>query len=81
MTNHQQRREALEVAIARGGGIIAFAKAMGVTHQAVTSWRKKARVPLPRAMMIEHLYGVGREHVIDPVIAEALMAPSAASML
>jgi hypothetical protein len=81
VTSPQQRRDALEVAIARGGGIIAFAKAMGVTHQAVTFWRKKSCVPLPRAMVIEHLYGVGREHIIDPAIAEALMAPSAASVL
>ena len=79
MTTKEQRREAIEVAIARGGGIIAFAKAMNVTHQAVTWWRKQGRVPLPRAMVIEHMYGVGREYLIDPAIAEALMAPSAAA--
>jgi len=81
VTSKEQRREAIEVAIARGGGIIAFSKAMSVTHQAVTSWRKKARVPLPRAMVIEHLYGVGREHLIDPAIAEALLTPSAADVI
>lgn len=81
MTSKEQRREAIEAAVARGGGIIAFAKAMGVTHQAVTFWRKKSCVPLPRAMVIEHLYGIGRENLIDPAIASALMAPSAVDVL
>ena len=76
-TTKEQRREALETAITRAGGIIAFSKAMGVTHQAVTSWRQKAYVPLQRAVSIEAIFGVERTSLIDPQVASLLIAPSA----
>lgn len=76
MTSRQQRLDALNVAIARAGGIIAFSRDLGVTHQAVTSWRKHCRVPVQRAVAVEKLYGVDRRFLIDPAILEAL-APAA----
>lgn len=76
MTTDDQRREALEVAITRAGGIIAFARALGVTHQAVTSWRKKRRIPPQRAAAIEALYGVDRRYLIDPDLLAAVTSPA-----
>ena len=40
---------ALESAIKRAGGILAFARDLGVTHQAVSAWRKRGHVPFDRA--------------------------------
>lgn len=77
MTTDQERREALEVAIARAGGILAFARAMGVSHQAVTFWRKKRRVPPARAVAIEALYGVDRRFLIDADLLAAVTSPTA----
>ena len=69
--------EALESAIKRGGGIVAFARTLGVTHQAVTAWRKRGHVPFDRAARIEVLYGVLREGLLSPRNAEAYLTPVA----
>lgn len=81
MTTSEQRREALETAIQRAGGIIKFAAAMGVKHQAVSAWRKKNCVPFVRAARIEELYGVAREDLADPRQAAAYLMPPAATDL
>lgn len=69
------RREALETAITRAGGIIAFSKAMGVTHQAVTAWRRRGYVPLQRAATIEASFGIDRAQLVAPEIASLLTSP------
>lgn len=63
------KNEYLETAIRAGGGIVAFAAAMGVTHQAVTAWRKRGRVPLGRAIAIESLYSVPAEKLLSADVA------------
>lgn len=80
-TTPTSRREALETAISRGGGIIKFAAAMGVKHQAVSMWRKKNCVPFVRAAKIEALYGVPREDLVDPEQAAAYLMPPVAQDL
>ena len=67
----EETREALEVAISRAGGIIAFSRALGVTHQAVSAWRKKCHVPPHRALAIEALFGVDRFSLIQPELSLA----------
>lgn len=62
----KETRDALELAISRGGGIIAFSRALGVTHQAVSAWRKRYHVPPHRALAIEALFGVDRFLLIQP---------------
>jgi len=57
MKNEQM--QALDAAVVAGGGIVAFAKAMGVSMQAINGgWRKRGHVPLLRAQRIEALYGI-----------------------
>lgn len=73
------RRAALETAIVRAGGIVKFAKAMGVTLQAVTLWRGQHYVPLKRAVEIERLYSVPREDLVAADVAEALTTPRSQS--
>jgi hypothetical protein len=73
------RRRALEDAIVRAGGIVRFAKAMGVTLQAVTLWRKQRYVPLTRAVEIERLFNVPRETLVPADVAAALATPRSPS--
>lgn len=75
-TTLQQRRDALDLAIKRAGGIQAFANALGCSHQAVYQWKDKGHVPFVRATRIEVLYGVPREDLIRPDEAEAYLTPS-----
>lgn len=49
--------DTLNRAIAAGGGIIAFARAMGVTHQAVYHWKKRGYVPFDKAAKVQNLFG------------------------
>lgn len=79
VTAADARRRALEDAIVRGGGIVKFAKSMGVTLQAVTLWRRQKYVPLTRAVEIERLYHIPREQLVPEDVAAALAAPRSQS--
>ena len=48
---------------------------MGVSHQAVTRWRKRGAMPIERALVAEQLFGVPRVTLVSPAVAEALTAP------
>lgn len=76
MTPREQRLHNINTAIERGGGIIAFARKLGVTHQAVTGWRKRCYVPVARALQIESMFGVPRAGIVAPEIARAIATPS-----
>ncbi|MDE2107082.1 MAG: helix-turn-helix domain-containing protein [Patescibacteria group bacterium] len=68
-----KRNEHLEQAIAAAPGIVAFAKALGVTHQAVSAWRKKGHVSLVRAAQIETLYGVSFRLLVSSDVSDTLL--------
>jgi hypothetical protein len=72
-----QRIEAIDEAITKGGGIIKFAKAMGVTHQAVYNWRKRGWVPPERAVIIEAIFKIERDRLMNPNLVRALNTPAA----
>ena len=61
--------EALNTAIQRAGGLLKFARAMGVSHQAVSQWRKKCYVPINQVWRIERMYSVPAEHLMAPILA------------
>lgn len=71
----------LNVAIARGGGILAFSRSLGVSHQVVYQWKKQGYVPTERALTIQHLYGMPYIDFVKPALAEILAAPSAADLI
>lgn len=71
----EQRIEAIEIAIDRGGGIVRFAKALGVTHQAVYSWKKRGWAPADKALVMESLFSVPRADTMDPRLAAVFAAP------
>ena len=74
-TDAKQRRANLNLAIARAGGIVSFARKMGVSHQTVTYWRTKGYVPPARAITIEQLFGVARADLVNPTLARLLSEP------
>lgn len=76
----RERIAALDEAIKRGGDIVAFARRIGVTHQAVYRWKKRGWTPLDRALAIEAVFGIDRNRLIEPRLAYALATPSASSM-
>lgn len=68
---------AMDEAVARGGGIVAFARRMGVTHQAIYHWRKRGWAPVERAVAIEAVFGIDRHRLMEPTLAQALSSPRA----
>jgi DNA-binding transcriptional regulator YdaS (Cro superfamily) len=61
-------RRAFELA----GGAKAFAKELGITHQAAYHYIKKGVVPLDRAVQIEREYGVSAMNLVDPKLASSV---------
>lgn len=76
MTDKSDRIAAIDAAIERGGGIVKFCKSMGVTHQAVYNWRKRGWVPPERAVVMEAIFGVDRETLMNPDLVRAFTAPT-----
>ena len=77
MTTKEDRVAAIDVAIERGGGIVRFAKAMNVSHQAVYNWKARGWVPPERAVLIEGTFGVDRDRLMNPFLVRAINAPAA----
>lgn len=71
----EQRIQAIETAVDRGGGIVRFAKALGVTHQAVYSWKKRGWAPADKALIMETLFSVPRADTMDPRLVAVFAAP------
>lgn len=76
-----ERIAAIREAIEAGGGVLKFAGTMGVTHQAVYYWLKRGFVPIERAIVIEALFKVERERIMDPALLRVLNTPSAAAYI
>lgn len=79
-TTKEERIAAIDLAIERGGGIVKFTKAMGVTHQAIYNWRKRGWVPPERALVIESIFGIDRSQLMNPDLVRAISAPPASNI-
>ena len=71
----EQRVQAIDTAITRGGGITRFAKALGVTHQAVYHWKRRGYAPADRALVMESLFSVPRAETMEPRLAAVFATP------
>ena len=71
----QQRIDAITDVIARAGGIVQFCSIVGISHQAVYSWKRRGAVPPDKALVIETLFGTPREMLLKPQLL-ALMEPA-----
>ena len=67
-TPEQLALEALNEAIQKGGGIVKFAKTLGVTISAIQQWRSRGTPP-KRAKEIEAATGVSRARLAPDVYA------------
>lgn len=74
-------RDALRSAIDAGGGIVQFAKTLGVRHQAVYHWQRKGYMPFERAAEVERRWGVPHRLLVKPSVVSALESVSAADLL
>lgn len=81
VTNLTPAIRELNIAIKRGGGILAFSRSLGVSHQVVYQWKKQGYVPTERALTIQHLYGMPYIDFVKPALATLLAAPSAADLI
>lgn len=54
----------LERAVREAGGVVALSKALGITHNAIYSWK---RIPPGRVLDIERVTGISR-HDLRPDI-------------
>lgn len=75
--NREDFLAAMDEAVRKGGGIVAFARRMGVAHQAVYHWRKQGFAPVKRAIEIEAAFGIDRDRLMEPSLAQALSTPRA----
>lgn len=75
-TTKEERIAAIDLAIERGGGIVKFTKAMGVSHQAIYNWRKRGWVPPERAVVIESVFGIDRTALMNPDLVRAISRPA-----
>lgn len=75
MSTKDTRVAAINLAIDRGGGIMRFAEALKLSHQAVFAWKKRGIVPADKALRIEQLFDVPREDLVDPALLAFMSAP------
>lgn len=75
--NREDFLAAMDEAVQKGGGIVAFARRMGVTHQAIYHWRRRGWAPVERAVAIEAVFGIDRNRLMEPSLAQALSSPRA----
>jgi DNA-binding transcriptional regulator YdaS (Cro superfamily) len=68
---------AVTLAIQAAGSQERLAEALGVTQQAVSSWRRRGWVPLKRAAQIEGVTGVARWRLVHPRIVEVVSTEAA----
>lgn len=73
--------EALRSAIDAGGGIVQFAKTLGVRHQAVYHWQRKGYMPFERAAEVERRWGIPHRLLVKPSVVSALDTVAAADLL
>lgn len=62
----------IDRAIEKAGGIVAFCRDMGVTHQAVYDWKRRGWAPPLRAKHMQDLYGVPAGDTVDPRLVSLL---------
>ena len=56
---------AFEEVVARAGGVAAISRAICVTPKEFNRWQKQGSVPLGKAMVMEHLYGVSFRNLLS----------------
>lgn len=66
------RMNHVSAAVTTAGSQANLASQLGVSQQVVSKWLRRGWVPTRRAVEIEHLYGVPRQKLINPRLADML---------
>jgi len=74
-TDKVERVASIDLAITRAGGIVAFSKAVGVTHQAVYAWKRRGWAPADKALVMEAVFDVPRARTMEPRLAALVATP------
>ena len=61
-------------AVEKAGSVVALAKRINVSRQAVYFWLKQGYAPMLRAIQIEEALGVPRADLMDPVLMRGSLA-------
>ena len=75
VTTREDRLHNLELAISRAGGSVAFCKSLKMSMAALGGWRNRGYVPPARALAVERMYGIPRELIVSPEVAELYLTP------
>lgn len=67
-----QHKRGIDEVVELAGSQAAVAEKCGVTQQAVQKWVAKGFVPNSRAIELEAEYGVKRQKLVDPRLADLL---------
>ena len=68
------RHSAIDMAIEKAGGMRPLAEAIGVTYQAIQSWR--TRIPAERVLAVESATGIPREQLRPDLYAVKKRKPT-----
>lgn len=60
----------LRRAVKFAGGVTAFARSIGVSHQAVYQWLRRGWLTPARAQQVSELYGVPAAELLNPEITK-----------
>ena len=58
----------INIVIGKAGGVTALAKALGIQHQSIYSWRK---IPIDRVADIERITGISRHELRPDIFGDA----------
>lgn len=66
-----QNRSVVQKAIKKAGGIVALGRALGITHNAIYSWK---RIPSERVREVEAITGIPRHELRPDLYGEETAA-------
>ena len=69
---HRTSRELLRALAERAGGQLQLALELGVSQASVSIWIRRGWLPPARAMQVERMYDLPRQHLISPRLRNAL---------
>lgn len=67
-------------AVQFAGGVAAFSRSVGVTHQAVYQWLQRGWLPPRRAEQASELYGVPAAELLNPAITKLVRVTDVADV-